>query len=382
MTIENIHSAKKTLRAYFFEYLDRALFPKRLPLYRRILPRIMATLTGKPRLAVHVGENFDWNRNVWSYNIFRVYEILFGREANINPDGSLCMAIRAEGASGKNADGSEWHVSYTWENSIVRFECWLRALAKVRIRVRLNFPEIRVFNKLSFFPQLVLAGNGRILEKKRSPFLFAIALDVASGFSAYSDTLAHTITGSNPLLYAMSDGDGQTTIPDPWTCTWGGVSMSDALSGNQDAPGSDRWKKVWLLGAAATGSANIVAAGSTFNMLGAISYSGAQSSSTKDSGNVGTGTADPLTVATTVVASNCWLVGTFDVVNAAGSGTTMRGAKKDNFQNCDSNGTVSTGSQSLSVDKVNSGNSIGLVLSIAPYVAPLITDKFFPFFWR
>lgn len=323
--------------------------------WQYILPGLLSIFTGHREKT-----DIVWYKNNWLGNAFRLYEMLFWRK----------VGIRAEGASGQNEDGTEWHVSYTYEHLGFRVEHAIREFLarKYRLRFKINLPDIRLPEMLFPMPQLAYAGVGRLPEPKKSPFLFAIAWDADDGFVAYQATLVHIVTGTNPALYVMDDGDGQTTVPSPWTCTYNSVGMTDIRADNQDAPGSDRWKKAWFLGASSTGSNTISTSGSTFNMLGCVSYSGAQSSSTVDSSFSDYSTTTSHTTSTTVVAANCWLVGTFDVVSTASTGT-LRGAKKDNFQCIDSNATVGTGSQSLAVNKVNAGKSCGIVASFAPFTA-------------
>lgn len=113
----------------------------------------------------------------------------------------------------------------------------------------------------------------------------------------------------------------------------------------------------------------------------ATSYSGAQQTDAADSSNTGENTsATGLTVSTTVVASNCWLIGLFfnnqAETKSAGAGTTLRASfvqADPTFANtqgaqCDSNGTVGTGSQSLTVNGSGAAADwVGVVMSIAPF---------------
>lgn len=318
-----------------------------------ILPNLLATFTG-----TRIKTDIQWYGDSYLGNLFRLWELVAWRKAGIRPEGS----------SGHNADGTTWHVSYTWENLIVRKEhevkqylkSWIKTLASVRVTI----------------PQIAMPNGIRV---PASPYLFAIAFNQATGFTAYSDTLAHTVSGSNCFLYTLDVGDGGA-LPSSWTCAWNGTAMTAQTSLDSDAAGADRWSRVFLLGAAATGSFNIVAAGSTFNMLGATSYSGAQSSSIMDSGAValsstGAGTA---TATTTVVGATCWLVAFCNYVNNAtpvSSGGVSRGSIKDNEVNADSNASVAAGARSIVFNKFGTASAKTQIISFREFAAGPTTVK-------
>lgn len=188
----------------------------------------------------------------------------------------------------------------------------------------------------------------------------AIALDVytaASGTSSWS----HTCTGSDIILlvgaYALSD-----TVS---SVTYNGVSMT--LIGKTTFPGSGRQGAyLYYLINPATGSHTVSVTGGTG--IGSASYTGAKQTGQPDSSNTGTQTGTAITMTTTVVASNCWLVGVEADPNGgetAGAGTTIRGTDGNGLVFADSNGVVGTGSQSLVVNHGN-GASAWVVASIAP----------------
>jgi hypothetical protein len=313
---------------------------------------LMILLTGEARYMPEI----RWSDESITYNAFRLYERIFWRR----------YGIRKECESWLNERGESVQVSYTYENAIVRreyalrawFAKWKKILSSVRITV----------------PVLVTPTGQRFFA---SPYVFAIAFDAATGFTTmYSNTLAHTVTGSDPFLFSQDSGDGGTK-PNPWNATWNTTqNMLNITSIDCDGNGSDRWSRIRTLGAPATGTHNIVSSGSSFDRLGAMSYSGAQQTDSPDGSNfviTGAGAGNQ-TVTVTVTASNCWLAGYSSYTNGtAGAGTTARGTTADNQRMCDSGGTVGTGSQSLSMVKFGTaGNVFMQAISFAPPVVSAV----------
>ena len=101
----------------------------------------------------------------------------------------------------------------------------------------------------------------------------------------------------------------------------------------------------------------------------ALIYSGADQVSQPDSNNTGSATPS-VTLSTTVVASNCWLVSCGRNANvgipSAGTGTTLRSTAFDtSFASGDSNGTVGTGAQTMQWTAA-AGLTAGIIISIDP----------------
>jgi hypothetical protein len=185
---------------------------------------------------------------------------------------------------------------------------------------------------------------------------------------AASLTYSHTTSGSDRfLVVATYDEVGATSFIAG--VTYAGVSMTKEATIR--CP-SDRITCLWKLHAPASGANNVVitsTGGSIVIGSDAASYTGAAQTGQPDSSATNTATAaNSLTVSTTVVASNCWLVGFFKknsggAFDSAGAGTTAR-VNTAGLMMADSNGTVGTGSQSLIANYV-SGNFSGIIMSIA-----------------
>lgn len=184
----------------------------------------------------------------------------------------------------------------------------------------------------------------------------AIAYDTSSeggalGASPFSWN--HTVTGSNAILFVQSyeTGTSQRTSG----VTYNGNAMTSIAYQNN---GSDRGLRLWyILIPSPDGNAHSITVTSSEVTSGsAVSYTGVNQSGQPDSFANSAPSGVTATQATTVVASNCWLVGTFmDVgfaTSTAGTGTTLRVVINNanpwgQGAMLDSNGTVGTGSQSL-----------------------------------
>lgn len=128
----------------------------------------------------------------------------------------------------------------------------------------------------------------------------------------------------------------------------------------------------WYLINPTTGVHTISVTHTGSGRMDSISYSGVNQSNPIDSSDVNNnavGTTS-LTTSTTVVGSDCWLVGTVSdsgAATAAGAGTTLRAQSADTGHTVgDSGGTVGTGSQSLIFTCGTANLFRGIILSLAP----------------
>jgi len=200
----------------------------------------------------------------------------------------------------------------------------------------------------------------------------AIAFDAASGNeydgSGTSVTVAHTCTGDNRILFAVAVGSNESDTLT--SCTYNSASMT--LIDKLQVSG-DRWVYLFYLIAPATGTNNLTANFSeiTDPTINGASYTGVSQTGQPDSNNTGTADSTTLTISTTTVADNCWLV--MGVKNTqstpvAGTGTTRRdtgGAAGI----LDSNGAKSpAGSYSLEETQTPSGQMGGIIASFSPAV--------------
>lgn len=208
----------------------------------------------------------------------------------------------------------------------------------------------------------------------------SIAYD-SSALGAANSTWNHTVTGSNTLLLVyVYDFPGNIS-----SITYGGQSLTNFVNiGLADY--------LWYLLGASVGTNTITITGGSATKRGiSVSYTGVAQTGFPDSSDGGNATTgNSITSSTTVVASNCWLVGLGGGRTFGGGMTTLVTNRTDRIKFSplpysadaedngllafDSNATVGTGSQSVTVTKSVGGTSPftgDILVSIAPFVVPL-----------
>ena len=203
-------------------------------------------------------------------------------------------------------------------------------------------------------------------------------------------SFSYTCSGSNRLLVVIATGDNsqQTTA-----ITYAGVSMTSLTeyTANNTGGANSQVVEVWYLVNPASGSNTLSVSRNGYGRLAVASYTGVDQVNPIDSWATTSSSGNPQSVSTTVVKDNCWLVG-FGVAPASGSytarissGGTTRVATatlkpSSIWQSVcigDSNGTVASGSRSMSFDNSSGGNYYsngGTLMSISPYI-PTIPNK-------
>lgn len=293
----------------------------------KILAYILGTLTRHNRQRVVLGRDFEWASKSWTHNVFRAYEMLFWRS----------VGIRREAAAAFGENGTIIRQFFTLEAVLSHLEHLLRS--------KLAFKIVRVY-----VPAFSPVGG---LPISSVPYLFAIAYDNSAASTAGTDTgktLSFTQSGSNTLLLTHAGAVASTT-----GFTWNASAMTQIGTTQVTDVGEDF--NLWAF-VGGSGTQNIVStcSGSTFNCFVATSYSGVNQSVTPDSTNSGTSAASQssYTLATTVVASNCWTfeaVGSSNLAPTNGTNATLRLVGTNIFISAfDSNGTVGTGSISMTVN--------------------------------
>lgn len=306
------------------------------------LAKLLAVLTGHERYFPEI----IWSDSSWAHNVFRAFEMIFGRR----------YGIRAEMSAWKE-NGKQRYACHSWESVFALTETYIREYF-----ASFKFVPFRIY-----IPMLQTIQGQRV---PASPYLFAIALDVgtAGALDATTTTITwnHTCTGSDLLLLMNSYQDD--------TNSWSSFTYNSIGGTQVQTPAGQAatwWCSMWRLAGPATGSNAILGTGTNTKHKGgaSVSYTGVDQTSPIDSSNKGNNaSASTFSVTTTVVGSNCWLVGVFESGGTfnAGTGTTERTrAPSDEAFSCDSNGTVATGGQALEGTNAGSGWG-GIVASIAP----------------
>lgn len=199
----------------------------------------------------------------------------------------------------------------------------------------------------------------------------AIAFGDISAVSTSQTPTSVAVSGSDTLgiVYVA----GESASDQITAVTWNSVAMTKIAA--VQVP-TDRWTSVWYVVNPAS-STTISFTGGTFWRSYSMYYTGAKQTGQPDSSNTGTSAASTaISVATTVVASDSWLVmmqkdatggQTYSASNAI---STMRQAADDGgIAIADSNGSVSTGSQTGTLTNATALVHGGIAFSIAPAAA-------------
>lgn len=213
----------------------------------------------------------------------------------------------------------------------------------------------------------------------------SIAVDATSNGSASTSTtctVSHAVgAGSNRILILSLFCSTNDTITG---VTYGGVAMTQINKVASSVYGDVLY--LYYLVAPATGSANIVATSSTPKtmFIAACSYTGASQTGQPDSSAISATTStNSKTITTTVVAANSWLVGI--IRNDAGAPTAGANTViRANFVGAnhlllDSGSDQAAGSRSMNCTFATA-NTEGLIASISPAGATVITNQFFQLF--
>lgn len=322
-----------------------------------ILPRLFATLTRHSRQKMVCGVDFEWSNKSWTHNLFRIYELIFGRR----------MGIRKESSFGfyhEDGERVDYIDTYTLEATLAQTE--------TLIRKSFSVPKFRIVA----LPQLI-TPNGFVFPTLATPYRFAIATDAtaidAGGTSSPPDEWSHTCTGSNRLLVVGAQGAFNPSNISG--ATYNAVSMTQVGTGQNGDTVSLRWTYFFWLLAPTTGAntISVAATASTFIQGSSASYTGVKQTGQPDASNTGVYGAPTPSLSVTVVENNSWFIASFfgRTTGAVGANTTARSVSANISGIFDSNGGLAAGSRTMSVTfsgGVNSGNAVGA--SFAPAATP------------
>lgn len=211
----------------------------------------------------------------------------------------------------------------------------------------------------------------------------AIAYDAtsqitASGWSTgTSMTWSHTCTGSDRyLIVGVSCGETGSDIVSG--VTYNGVAMTRLLFAT--FAGGGRSNYLYGLVTPATGANNIVVSHSNLIYIhgNAVSYTGVKQSAQPDSTANGSASATSLSVSTTTVADNSWVVGIFSNTSANTSGHTGITPRSDNssigVDIGDSNAPKTPAGLYTMTESAGASGSWGAVLaSLSPSITNITT---------
>lgn len=203
----------------------------------------------------------------------------------------------------------------------------------------------------------------------------AIAFGAISTVSTSQTPTSVAVSGSNTLGIVYVVGD--TAADNITAATWDGSAMTKIAA--VQTPTGDRYSSAWWIANPAS-SAAIAFTGGSFWRSYSFYYTGAAQTGQPDSFNTGTNSANTaISVATTVVASDCWYV--MCLKDGVGGETyTGSGVLVEERANADAGGiaiadsgtTVSTGSQSGTMTSATSTTHGAIAFSIAPVATSAI----------
>lgn len=296
------------------------------------LANFAAKLTG-PRYEVVAGRDFEWSSKSWTHNVFRVFELVFGRK----------YGIRAEATV--TSDGLVF--IHTFEAAI--------AFTETAIREFFTLPKFKLVKV--YIPQLAPAGFG---HPQNTPYLFAVAFDAAStgdASSTTSVTFSHTCTGSNLTL--VIGGLANAASPSLSGATYNAVSATAGVHNTDTSNGFDQ--SIFYLANPATGANNIVISATSSTALDGygISLTGTAASPSGASATVAVTSSTTPSVSVTTTAANSWVVDSViraalgtDTESTTGTNQTSRAAVRNAGANAKLIGstetTTATGSYTLS----------------------------------
>lgn len=205
----------------------------------------------------------------------------------------------------------------------------------------------------------------------------SIAFGGISSFSTSQTPTSVSVSGTNTIgivnVIGESGGDNITAV------TWDGNPMTKIAA--VQVPG-DRFISSWYILNPTSGTSTISFTGGSFWRSLSSYYTGVKQSGQVDSSNTGTSSSNAaITVATTVVAENCWTImfqkdGVGGKTYTTSVGTIRYDVDDGGIAISDSDGTVGTGSQSTTLTQtVSTSNHGGIAFSIAPLVAVTFIPK-------
>jgi len=328
--------------------------------------KLIEKITGKPRYRPEV--KFDGSV---IYFLFRCWEYVFGREVGVR--------IEKTTTNFQDSDGN-WHAVkrfYTLESVLVFCESYTREYINNLIK---KIPSFEFYIPTTLQPSFAYEGFWTEPSTNERPkgYVFAIAYVTSTGNNgdgSSPQTFSETISGSNPAIFSNQGYSYSVATPTlTSSTTYNSVAMTRVAS-YAKCTASFAGTTQFVAFTPASGSHNISATNSvssgtfTLTLITGV-YSGVKPTAVDSSNSVADlPDSTSITASTTVVASNCWLVGCFfqgagDA--SAGAGTTLR-VDQASTQLADSGGTVSTGSQSL-VLNYSSASGAYVICSIEPQI--------------
>lgn len=273
-------------------------------------------------------DNIEWSSDSWVHNVCRLWEIVFWKR--LGESGKPGDTIRKESSVSWDAKrGLIERNFYTKEATFAYVEGFIRKAFGVKYWKEV----IKSKNYLELTRQPLAVHLSALGFKVRinsqgkyfvpSLVVGAIAFGAAANGGTGGATWAHTVSGSNRIIF-IAMGTINTGTP---TADYNGVSATQI---DVQATGPTNFKQtLFTLAAPATGANNVNISG-TGDQGASSSYTGANQTGIPDAKNKGSSSNSTLTIATVTVLDNCWVVmgGTSESSasssQSAGAGATSR----------------------------------------------------------
>ena len=312
---------------------------------KSIIPTIVATITRHPRQLIEM----EWSSNSWTFNLFRIYEVIFGRRDGIRIEASLSMS-------------GVFH-AISFEAKVVHTEALLRKGIKALWDSRPRLVWIEVYE-----PAFAFAGIPNSNPKLKH-YRFAIAFDNAMTAFVVNTSTTYTTSGSN--RYLVDGTVVQTSGTSIGSVTYAGTAMTEHENLVSDGA-SDEDLHLMGLANPASGSNTLACTSAGAYGLSASSYSGVNQNTTPDNHAQNKSSGAAATISITPVKANCWMIGCFRTngnFTSVGTGTTDRMSPLSGYDMCDSNGTIS-GATSLNMNLASAAWGV-VALTLAPVATSL-----------
>jgi len=305
--------------------------------YLKIIKIIFANITFSRRQDVEI----KFRKKAIAYNLFRIYEYIFGRRTGIRFESLVIM----------DSKGKIYRCFGTIESILVYFEYLLRNLFV------LDFIKIQVYVPQMATPQGVNFPVG---------YMFAIAYDTANS-SAGTGTISITISGSNTYAYGCQDTGGNTGQ----SATLNGVAMTAGVNFNLQ---TGYYMQTYYLASPTTG--NFVpntSLGAYGSLIG--NWSGVDQGAPIGS-QTGSSAGTSFSVNINVGTANCWAFATLFANNGTATctaGGTIRRNSPSLGANApalaDSNGVITTGGYTMTFGGASGQPYGGVVYAFKEYAA-------------
>lgn len=302
-------------------------------------------------LLTHIAANFsgpryrpkiEWARDNWTHNVFRVFELLFGRKLELRRE----MAVVHDGQN-------VYRFFFTWEAAIAHAEACVRSFLKSWKLEKVYFAV----------PSLVPAGMPGF--RQYSGYVFAIArtdFEIDNGASGSATrTVTMTASGSDRVLTAFPYNDNASLTVS--SKTYDSVDLGTVVGSTSTANGT--FRSYLLVAPSTTSNANlsITYSSTSYLFFNAVLYSGgAQSGQALAHGEASNAaSAASITTTVTVVNANAWIAGASrhdngGTITGTNDFTAVGSSSVNGTQTLDTNTTVATGSRTVgSTSSANGG---------------------------